>query len=156
MLWHTGGATTEYQGVGKSGDRAEATADALNAYLAAGDAKQTFALREGSLPVAAGLALVALLGLVCISYFFSKLRVARSPAALEITIERWPAPPQRHTLRHDAAPRVTVRERTVNDQQFFSLWLEPASGPGVDLGLSFRTAARAAAEQETISQLLRG
>jgi hypothetical protein len=155
VLRHADGTSTEYQGVGKNGERAEDTALAINTWLAKRETGKIFALRQGSVPVAVFLALLSLVGLGLIPYFFSKLRVARSLAAMEITIERWPAPPRRHSLRQGEGARVTVRERVVNGQPFFSLWLERASAPGVELGLSFRTPERAIAEQETISQLLR-
>lgn len=154
VVQHVDGTKTEYQGVGKNGERAEDTAAAINAYLARSEGAQTFALREGSLPVAVFLALLAMLGLVLVTYFFSRVRVVRSDEATEITVERWPAAPRRLTVRRGTG-RVVINQRLVNDQQFFSLVLAREGVPNFDLGLSFRTVERAEQERTALAAALR-
>jgi DNA-binding transcriptional regulator YdaS (Cro superfamily) len=155
VLQHLDGTKTEYQGVGKNGERAEDTAAAINAYLARSEGAQTFALREGSLPVAVFMALLALTSLVLVPYFFSRVRVVRSPEATEITVERWPAPPARLSVQRGAATRVVIIERIVNGQQFFTLFLAREGAPNFDLGLAARTAERAEQARDVVDAALR-
>jgi hypothetical protein len=155
VLRHADGQTTEYQGVGKNGDRAEDTAAALNAWLSKGQGEQSFALREGSWAAALFLALLAVLGVSFVAFFFSRVRVTRTDQGVEFTVERWPARPRRLRLPLGEEARVVVDTRVVRDQWFFSLWLERGAGPRFELGLDFRTPEAAAREQDVVAALLR-
>lgn len=155
VLRHPDGLTTEYQGVGKNGERAEDTAAALNEWLSTGGGERSFALREGSWVAAFFLAFLALVGLVLVPYFFSRVRVTRTGEGVEFTVERWPARPRRLRLPLGEQARVVVDTRVVRDQWFFSLWLERAGGPRFELGLDFRTPEAAEREQEVVAALLR-
>lgn len=157
VLRHRDGTRTDYQGVGKNGDRAEDTANDLNDFLADAEAPaRAFALREGSIPVAGFLALLAAIGLVLISHFFSKVRLARSATGITVTIERWPAKPRRHVVPLAEASLVGIKESIVNGEQFFKLQLERKTGVAIELGLAFRTAERAVAEQGVVAKALLG
>ncbi len=155
VLRHADGTTTEYQGVGKNGDRAEDTAAALNTWLASGEGEKSFALREGSWPAALFLAFLTLVGLSLVPYFFSRVRVVRTAESVTFSVERWPARPRRQTVSLGEVVHVVVDARVVNDQQFFSLWLKRAEGPRFELGLDFRTPEKAARAQEAVEALLR-
>lgn len=155
VLRHGDGTRTDYQGVGQNGNRAEDTANDLNGFLANDAApERTFPLREGSMPVALFLAVLATIGLVLISHFFSKVRLARSDTALTVTIERWPAKPRRDSVPLSELAGVGIKESIVNGQYFFTLHLERTAGLPVDLGLSFRTPESSAAEQAVVTKAL--
>ena len=158
VLHHEGGTISEYPGVGKNGERAQTTAEAISSYLlttGGPEVTTSFALREGSLPVAIFLALLALTALVLLPYFFARVRLVRSAQAVEITIERWPAPPRRYTVAIGEPVRVLIEERTANGQQFYSLHLERADRPALELGLSFRSLETATREQELVAAVFR-
>lgn len=158
VLRHEDGTTSEYQGVGKNGERAEDTAERISEYLLMRgglDETKSFALREGSLPVAIFLAVLALTALVLLPYFFARVRLVRSAQTVEIIIERWPALPRRHTVAVGEPVRVLIEERVATEQKFYSLHLERSDRPSVDLGLSFRSLDAATREQELVTALFR-
>ena len=152
VLRHADKTRTDYQGVGKNGERAEDTANDLNDFLATGASDRTFPLREGSIPMALFLVVLAVVGLVLVPHFFSKVRVTRSHAAITVTIERWPAMPKRHSVPLAELAGVGIKETSVNGEHFFTLQLERTSGLAIELGLAFRTPEKAVAEQALVSQ----
>lgn len=155
VLRHADGTRTDFQGVGKNGERAEDTANELNAVLQSNPATdRTFPLREGSLPFALFLALLAITGLVLIPHYFSKVRLSRSAAGITVTIERWPAKARRHLIPAAELARVGLKQSTANEEQFFTVQLERTSGPAIDLGIAFRNPERASEEQALVARAL--
>lgn len=142
VLTHEDGSFTDYQGVGKNGERAERTAKAINAYLREPARAATFALREGSLPAAMFLVVLALGALVFVPSFFARIRLRRPAQRVEVIIGRWPAPRRELELEPTG---FTVRPivNAVDGRVSFAV----ESG-GQDLGMNFFTekAARARAD----------
>lgn len=144
VLTHEDGTFTDYQGVGTNGERAERTAKAINAYLHE-PKSATFALREGSLPVAIFLGLLALGAFVLVPSFFTRIRLRRTMQRVQVTIGRWPASrrefefePNVFTIRPFANP--------VDGSVRFAV----ESG-GQDLGMVFLLEANARARAELLN-----
>ena len=142
-LNHTDGSTTEYQGVGKNGERAQKVAAAINAFINAPSAPQTFALREGSIGVGVFLVLMALLGLCALPYVFSKIRLRAEGGVLSVIIERRPLPPRKLQSPLQRVAGLTLHRMTMMDQEFFNVTMALVGGDSVDLGLRFRSAEQA-------------
>lgn len=155
VLRHADGTRTDFQGVGKNGERAEDTANELNAMLQSNPATdRTFLLREGSLPFALFLALLAIAALVLSPHFFSKVRLSRSPAGITVAIGRWPAKARRHLIPPGDLAQVGLKQSIANGEQFYTVQLERPSGPAIELGIAFRSAERALEEQELVARAL--
>lgn len=156
VVRHSDGTSSEYKGVGKNGERAEDTADAINAYLAGEGGTASFALREGSVPVAIFLALLAVGLLVLAPHFFTRVRLRREGRGFEISIGRWPAMPHRIEVPGGQAVAVGFDESIVNGNRFFMMWIEVAEAQRIQLGISVRSAEAAAREHETFSAFFHG
>jgi hypothetical protein len=154
VLDHADGVRTEYPGVGTNGERAEDVADAVNAYLGGAQGAKEFQLRERSLPVAAFLLVLALVGLVLTPHFFTRVRLERTPSCLEVRVGRWPAKTRLEVVPLTELGAVAIIERVVNGQPFFGLVLERRAGPPVDLGLSFRSDDAARAEAGLVADAM--
>lgn len=150
VLRHADGTKTEYQGVGKNGDRAEETARELNAFLAQPIGAKTFPLREGSIPVAIFLGLVGLGALFVLPYFFTRVRVAREGNIITVVTGRWPA--RRQTIELPAGSiRFGAQQVIRNGEPFFSLCAERTdTGSVVELGMVSRFESVAMARVEAL------
>lgn len=145
VLAHEDGTLTEYRGVGKNGERAQAVAAKLNAFIEQPRGKAEFPLREGSVAASVFLLLLGLLALLCLPYFFSKVRLRVLDEELVVRVERWPVPPR---LIRVSLPRVRgfdVRHLVMPlEQHFYQVGLLVDGVPvPIDLGMAFRTVAQA-------------
>lgn len=92
------GTTTTYPGVGTNGDRAEATAAAINQFLETGPRQATFELRRGSTPAAAFMLLLGLAFALAVAPLpFQRLRFEWT-GRLVVRRPRWPVPAARFEL----------------------------------------------------------
>lgn len=138
VLEHEDGSTTEYQGVGKNGDRAQRTARAINSYLADPAGAKTFQLREGSLLAAGFMLLLALVCWAFVPSFFSKVRLRTSATAMQVTIGRWPAPRRVYSVPLDELQGFALLRSVANEQEFFTLCARQSGRKeGIELGMRF-------------------
>lgn len=148
VLRHEDGSFTEYQGVGKNGERAERTARAINAFLASPSEPQTHPLREGSLPFAVLLFVLALGGLLLVPTFFTRVRLERAGSQLQVHIGRWPA---RARALHLEVPAAGFAGRLIPgaspEQTFFGVEVA-----GVELGMRFHSEAATQARVDALNQ----
>ncbi len=145
VLTHEDGSFTDYQGVGKNGERAERTAKAINAYLQDPARGATFALREGSLPVAVFLAVLAVGAFVLVPSFFARIRLRRPEQRVQVSIGRWPAPRREFELE-PVAFVVRPFANPVDGNMRFAV----ESG-GHDLGMTFLLEANARARARLLN-----
>jgi hypothetical protein len=145
VLNHQDGSSSEYQGVGRLGDRAERVAKELNAYLMAPRRPQTFLLRTGSMPVAIFLAVLTVLGLFLLPSCFTKVRLHLSEGILRVTVGRWPARRREHRLAIAELKGFGVRVvvEPIKRVVFHNVEAVTAPGAWVDIGMSFHTEAGA-------------
>lgn len=120
VLRHDDGSKSEYQGVGKNGDRAEETAQAINAFLANPSGEKAFPLRDGSIPVAIFLGVLALAGALLLPAFFTRVRLAREGNIITVVVGRWPARRRLIELPADAVG-FSAQPVRVNGEPFFSV-----------------------------------
>jgi len=144
VLTHEDGSFTDYQGVGTNGERAERTAKAINAYLHE-PKRVTFALREGSLPVAIFLAVLAFGAFVLVPSFFTRVRLTRPSQRVQVRIGRWPASRREFEVEPHA---FTVRP--IANPVDGSVRFAVESG-GHDLGMVFLIEAKARARAELLN-----
>ena len=145
VLTHEDGSFTDYLGVGKNGERAERTAKAINAFLENPTPAATFALREGSLPVAIFLALLGFGALLFVPSFFTRVVLSRPSHRVRVRIGRWPAP-NRELELESAEFTLRVTRNSLDGLEFFTV----ESG-GHDLGMSFFTEKPAKARVDLLN-----
>lgn len=144
ILNHQDGSMSEYQGVGKNGERAQRVAKELNAFLLAPGHEQVFKLREGSLPAAIFLGLLTLGGLVLLPFFFTKVRLTTTDTNVLMKIGRWPARSHRYSVPLDQFKEFSLRRSIVMEQALFTVCADQVGRPfGFDLGMSFRNQEQA-------------
>jgi hypothetical protein len=140
------GTHTEYQGVGTNGERAQATARALNDFLEHPTAAQTVHLRDNSMPVAVMLWVLALAALGLLPFFFMKVRLTRTRDQVELVVGRWPARPRRLVVPASQRLGFGLTQRVVNGERLLTVVARvEGQEAGFDLGSSFRSDARAQA-----------
>jgi hypothetical protein len=145
VLTHEDGSFTDYQGVGTNGERAERTAKAINAYLHDPARGATFALREGSMPLAVFLALLTLGALALVPSFFARVRLRRPAQRVQVRIGRWPAP-----LREFEMEPIEFTVRSIINPTDGTVRFAVESGEH-DLGMIFLSEARARARAATLN-----
>ncbi|MFT3843037.1 MAG: hypothetical protein QM723_38970 [Myxococcaceae bacterium] len=156
VLRHDDGSKSEYQGVGKNGERAEETARAINAFLAHPAGEKAFPLRDGSIPVAIFLGVLALAGALLVPTFFTRIRLAREGNMITVVVGRWPARRRVIELPADAV-RFGTRPMVINGEPFFSVCAERTDCEAVvELGVVSRFESVAMKRVEALRAWLAG
>jgi hypothetical protein len=151
VLHHADETSSEYQGVGTNGNRVEAVAKAINAFLKNPSAEQVFPLREASVAFAMFAALMAFCSLVLLPYFFTKVDITMTANNIEFVVGRWPARRSRFSCPWPAFQGFCVMTRTVGPQELHTIGAKvdrnalPVQGDTIDLGIAF--GSKIAAEQ---------
>ncbi len=143
VLTHVGGVTTEYQGVGRNGVRAQKVAAALNQFIQQPQGAGTFSLREGSMVASAFLVFLTACSLLLISSIASKLIIERREGAVVMTVQRWPRPPRVHQFARAGLMGFVLRPIVSAGMQTFRVDLVHNDGSGADVGMAFGNAQAA-------------
>ena len=160
-LHHADGTATEYPGVGTNGDRAAATAEAIERYMAApGSEERIFALRSGSRPLGIGMLVLGLLGLVLLPGIFNSVIFTRQADQIAIRIERRPRRAEEVVVTVADAEGVRAVWKRVGTQEVCVLLFVVRERPPIELGIGFHredhAQARARALEEELAPLLEG
>lgn len=155
VLNHADGTTTEYQGVGTNGERAQSVAAAINKFIKEPKERQRFALRDGSIAGGIFMALLALVAMSVVPYFFSKMRFRSAQGVLALSIERWPIRPRRFRWPIDQVAGLRLHRTVMMQQEFYKVVMD-VGDEAVDLGLGFRSPQHAEKKLAEINSWLNG
>ena len=143
VLTHAGGMTTEYEGVGRNGARAQKVAAALNQFIQQPQDAATFSLREGSMAAGVFLIFLTACSLLLMSSIASKLIIEIRQGEVVMTVQRWPRPPRVHQFALAGLKGFVLRPIVSTAMQTFRVDLVHNDGSGADVGMAFGNAQAA-------------
>lgn len=139
ILHHADGTATDYSGVGKNGDRAARTMQAIEAYMASPQGTRSFPLRSGSTPLGAMAIALGLLLLLAVFPFFNNVYFTRRGDELVVRVERRPLAAREVVVPVASVETVQVISKTSAGQTVFAVTLCVRDREPIDLGLGGRS-----------------